>query len=461
MLPTMVLATDVESGWTGTAGTTGTMAYQYNDGSYQGSGFEYETGGNFNIHGTFNSNWLQTTYLDRGYYTFFQNDLVISELDAQKMKVDGNPQNTLIAGVTLDVDMKLVYDGAGLQVVYTVANNSASQITYSLGSIADVYIGADDDATVTCLNNDKGDKIGFSMVSTMDSDKDGMGEYPHFNFFAADVPDMVTDVDTFWIGFYAEAPGNLYTDNRTDFSGDDSGMAYSWKGETLVPGTTATYSVLFSIGGNDSVNITKSNINYITEMLSGMESDHNYEITVDGIVYKLKPAADDTIPLAGTDLNGQNYNFIGKTLSIVRKGNTGELDTLPKSFAVAGRPSVKQLTVNDVATTGNSIIITPQSGAEYSIDGGATWRKPDISTGKVAFGGLTKGSLVTIITRTAATNSAPASQPSSGIAVTVTSAPKIPTTGYRANLGLWIGILLLTGVGFGTSIGLSRRKHKV
>lgn len=442
-------AAEVEPGWTGTAGTTCTMAYQYNSGSSDTMGFSYDTGGNFNIHGTFNDKWLVTTYIDCGYYTFFQNDLESSTRDEQKMKVDGTPQNTLIEGVTLDVDVKLVYEGAGLQVVYTVKNNSETQVTYSFGSAADVFIGTDDNARVTCMTNAAGDKIGFSMVSTEDTDKDGNGEYPHFNFFAADVPGMVTDVDTFWIGYYSEAGGNLYTDKRNDYFYNDSGMAYSWKAETLGAGATATYSVVFSIGGNDSANITKLHVNYTTEELSGMGSDHNYEITVDGVTYTLKPDADGNVPLVGTDLNGTSYDFIGKTLSIVRKGNTGESDSPAQQLVIAGRPATPSLAAGDIAATDDSITITPQAGAEYSIDGGNTWHKADVLTGKVTFSGLTKGSQVTVLVRTAATSSAPASNPSTGIAVTVTSPVVIsiatqPTAATTVTAGSITGSLSVT-----------------
>ena len=39
----------------------------------------------------------------------------------------------------------------------------------------------------------------------------------------------VTDVDTFWFGYYGDSKDNVFTQVEADsYSDDDSGMAYSW-----------------------------------------------------------------------------------------------------------------------------------------------------------------------------------------------------------------------------------------
>lgn len=336
LLPASALAVEVEGGWTGVAGTTDTMAYKYNAGESDSAGFSFVTGGNFNIHGTFNNCWKQTTFNDCGFYTFFQNDLVSSS--NAPVKVDGSPQNTSITDVTLDVDLNLVYNGKGVQVVYTVANNSAAAITYSLGSAADIKIGSDDSAAITCLTSTDNTKYGFSMVSDKDADKDGNGEYPHFNFFGAAAPGMVTDVDTFYVGEYSYAAENLYTNNRVNLTYTDSGMAYSWKNRTLAAGATAVYKVLFSIGGADSVNIVHASVDYLRGSLTGLDAGANYEISVviggQTITYSLTADNYGRLPLKGVDKNGKTYNFYEKTLKIVKKGSAGVPDSDPQEVQV-------------------------------------------------------------------------------------------------------------------------------
>lgn len=193
-------------------------------------------------------------------------------------------------------------------------------------------------------------------------------------------------------------------------------------------GDTGYNSYVVIEAGSLSFNAPNANVDYSREFLKNLDAGREYAITVEHSTYRLTADSTGMIPLTGTDLDGKSYSFIGKTISVVRKGNGIEGDSEPQNILVANRPgapaspsapaTTPTLGTSDVVTTSNSITITPEAGTEYSIDNGATWHKPDASTGKVTFTGLTTGSRITILTRFSATNDAPASLPSAGITVT-------------------------------------------
>lgn len=194
-------------------------------------------------------------------------------------------------------------------------------------------------------------------------------------------------------------------------------------------GDTGYNSYVVIEAGSLSFDAPNSNVDYSSEKLTGLDANQEYAISVDGIIYNINSDADGNISLAGMDLDNKSYDFIGKTISIACKNSKGGSDSDRQEVVVAERPTVPErptipgitpsLNVSDVATTEDSIIITPEDGMEYSIDNGATWYKPDAGTGKVKFTGLTKDSGVAILVRVAATGSAPASLPAKGVSVTV------------------------------------------
>ncbi len=83
----------------------------------------------------------------------------------------------------------------------------------------------------------------------------------------------------------------------------------------------------------------------------------------------------------------------------------------------------KALTEADVEKTATSITVkAPVAGQEYSIDGGKTWKTAE--AGKlIAFSPLTPNKQYEVITRIAATDTAPASEPSEPLAVTTDKLP--------------------------------------
>lgn len=181
--------------------------------------------------------------------------------------------------------------------------------------------------------------------------------------------------------------------------------------------------------GNVLVKIEAS-VNYAQESLKGLDSGEEYTITVGSETYTIKADSNGSIPLAGTDKNGKQYNFIGKTIKIGQSGNSETTD-----LTIAARPSapsdsdepggssesyqkpvdVKQ---SNITTTETSITIKDESTPhqEYTIDGGVTWHTPDAS-GNLTFSNLSSEKDYTLQTRIPATSDAPASEPSTGITV--------------------------------------------
>lgn len=193
-------------------------------------------------------------------------------------------------------------------------------------------------------------------------------------------------------------------------------------------GDTGVDSYVFLEQGSLSFT-PESNIDYGRECIKQLEAGAKYEITLDGVVYTFIADEDGYIPLAGTDINGKEYDFMGKKLLLVQKGATAEEDSQPQEISVAARPGAPgdltgpsdivnnkpaEVKEGDIVVTKDSItIIHPVEGQEYSADGGKTWKKID-ENGQVVFQGLTEAK---ILTRIAATKDAPASMPSSGIDV--------------------------------------------
>lgn len=191
-----------------------------------------------------------------------------------------------------------------------------------------------------------------------------------------------------------------------------------------------------------------SRINYLDEVLDNLKAGRKYEITQakevseGGIetpeqVYTVVADENGIIPFEGEDYNNPElkYNFIGKTISIVQKGENGEEDSEPQIVEVAPRPDTPDspnvpedvkngkvpvnLKPGDVKTTSDSVIvINPAPGQEYSIDGGKTWKRAD-SNNEVVFANLESGTNISIVTRIFATTDYPKSFVSAPVDVVV------------------------------------------
>lgn len=206
-------------------------------------------------------------------------------------------------------------------------------------------------------------------------------------------------------------------------------------------------SLVFIEAGSLSFEAPNSQVNYATEELKGLDAGAEYEITCEGVVYNFTSSTEGTIPLSGTDKNNTEYSFIGKTVSIVKKGETEDEDSQAQNVVISDRPNPvdvdsaghdMEIDATRPADVGNDAIVSSENSITLKIDPsdetkmnqqycifdengneiqGQTWVGPN-ANGQVVFNGLTKETTYTIKARIKATNNAPASYPSTGIKAT-------------------------------------------
>lgn len=258
------------------------MAYQFINGC-------------IDIQGLFDGKWKSTTYDNSGFSVYFkQGTNTRIKVDASGSK---EPVNS-VPGITIKTIVSFQNYGKLLKISYTVENLTGSPVTYSLGSQADIQIGADDLALITKLDDSKG----FKMVSGHDEDKNADGEYAQFNFFGRGVTG-ITDVTDFWYGDIDDLEDMAFGEESSIVDGRfDAGMGYSWKDKTIGSNDTQTYSVLIGVGGAGSEE----------------EADKSfYTLTVDGS-YESVTGEGSYEPGTTVAINAgsrNNYSFSGWTSS--------------------------------------------------------------------------------------------------------------------------------------------------
>ena len=246
----------------------------------------------------------------------------------------------------------------------------------------------------------------------------------------------ITQPDRFWLGYwnsrmmyaYNSTTGTGYTTSTingqtvvTSLEGMDSGMTMSWF--NLSDDDIIEFQ--FAVGDAGSIGALSAGINYADETLTDLEPGETYKIVDGDKSYVVTADENGTIPLSGTDNNGEEYDLIGKTISITQIDENGKDVTETKEVDVAGRPDpenpdgvttqAEDIGEDDVVVTDTTIKVKTVPGQEYRLDDG-TWVSPD-SDGYVTFTGLDPESEHTIYTRVPATDSAPASVVSDGISV--------------------------------------------
>ncbi|MBQ6127848.1 choice-of-anchor L domain-containing protein [Candidatus Saccharibacteria bacterium] len=162
-------------------------------------------------------------------------------------------------------------------------------------------------------------------------------------------------------------------------------------------------------------------VNYAREVIERMYSGRTYEITTEDNTYTFTSSSNGEVPLSGTDKNGEEYDFMGETITLVRKGIGNQPDSEPQTIVVAGRPTAPTSTIStptgepddmyidDVEITEDSISLPGNNGQEYSIDL-VDWQSPD-GNGYVSFENLTPNTEYIVYTRFEATEDTPASDP--------------------------------------------------
>ncbi len=355
----------------------GLMAYKY-------------TGNNFDIHGKFDGDWKQVTYQDSGFATFLKVGASTSNIRVNAVSSANGGHTVDSTELNVAIDLIIQNEGQIIEVKYTVKNNNASDLTFSLGSGEDIQIGASDSAPITSFDGN----TGFKMVSTNAADKNDADEYAQFNTFLKDAPG-VDDVSGYWYGVWSTYSANVFTDlsPKDPLTNTDSGATWHWADKTIPAGATQSYSIKLGIGGKGSENAVRSGVDYAKEQLSELDPNAVYKITVDGITHELTADANGQIPLT-TD----EYTFIGKTITIVKKGTDGADDSEASEVEVGARPPAPTL-----EQTGG-VIQDATTDLEYSLDGGKTWSPID------ADGALDEiyEQSETVLLRVKATNEAPA-----------------------------------------------------
>ncbi len=299
-----------------------------------------------------------------------------------------------------------VADGEGFKLEYTVTNNGSTAVSdYRLWMGADTAVAGNDRSSI--IVND-----GALIMTSGD-----------VSFFAISTEEGCAPVATNYGEYDDVCYGKDPTQVAPYTSGDDSAFIMYFPLDTLNAGESKTYTLIVGMGDADEVSGIISNIrdslsgieaDYANEEISGFTPGASYEITVDGdsTIYQFTASENGTIPVAGSDINGTSYDFMGKTISIVKKGDQTTNDSEPATLDIAARPSipdsVETIETAAITRTENQITVNAKEGYEYSIDG-VTWFKDEDSDGKIVFGGLDNCKEYNIYYRYAATESSFAS----------------------------------------------------
>jgi len=249
------------------------MAYKYKSNS-------------FDIKGYYDEEWKSTTFNDNGYDTYVRPSDSTSATGISPKPFSQLTQSDAKMGLLVGIDMGFINDGKTLQIKYTVQNTTDADITFDLGTGADVKIGADDHAIIETFQ----DGSGFKMVSQSTSDVGENGP-AQFNFFGMGYQG-VDDVSDFWHGKY----GTWHLDKDTvAFWGQannepttgDSAAAWHWADQTLSAGETKTLSVVIGIGGEGSENaaagsgLTEKEGSVELELRQALTGASDFAVTVD------------------------------------------------------------------------------------------------------------------------------------------------------------------------------------
>lgn len=250
----------------------------------------------------------------------------------------------------------------------------------------------------------------------------------------------ITTGSMFWIGRYNARniydyntiTGPIYikkneTVNGVDnvvtlMEGDDSVMTMSWTG--LESGSSVKFR--FCVGSVKDTGAINGKVNYVKETLIDLEPGTDYEVTCDDVTYIISSDENGELKLAGTDNNGQNYDFIGKTIAI-KKVDSEESENIK----VVGRPAIPQQPselgnesantpervdkIEIVELTKDSVSISPVSGQSYAYSkDGENWTTlTDAymdSDGYYRISGLPENGKVYVRTCMSATKSSPMSE---------------------------------------------------
>ena len=167
---------------------------------------------------------------------------------------------TTIGGVSITPSV----DGQGdvaARIVYTITNNNNTAAVVNVGAWADIYIGTNDYAPISRLNDNDGNTYALDLKESTAEDT------PLLCVLFGEGVTGVTPVDDFWfgrynnnyepleiVGNYDDQLSNLWGGTSTDYywmqenGSYDSGMGICWKNRTIEAGETIEISFLISVG---------------------------------------------------------------------------------------------------------------------------------------------------------------------------------------------------------------------
>ena len=338
----------------------------------------------YDIKGYVNGRWEDTTYYNEGFIAKIYGG-------SDELKLTSTPT--------------FIMDGKAIQVEYTVTNTGTATVSnYQFWVGADTQLAGEysstnrvKDSVLTMISG----KIGFFAYATGEDATIVSTEYGYFNKI--------------------KNQGKAPTSAQFVDEPSDSAFVMYFPSDTLEGDASKTYTVVYGVC--DKAELSKIlndpslaviEADYANEEISGLTPGADYEITVDGdsTIYKFTASENGAIPVAGSDINGTSYDFMGKTISIVKKGDQTTNDSEPATLDIAARPSipdsVETIETGAITRTENQITVNAKDGYEYSIDG-VTWFKDDDGDGKIVFSGLDNCKEYNIYYRYAATESSFAS----------------------------------------------------
>lgn len=402
----------------------------------------------------------KTWYLTNGkvaYTTNGSNFDVVGEYTKDNTKymicTSYNRSWVMYTGETASAPNKVMFSFSDVAVIINVSlgdttGNFAFGCDTQLGNSSTSGDYSDRAALVASLNSDNTLKhISMIGASSLSAAKD---DDPAFVIEPSQNP-------MFWIGHYSDrtvysynktnnttyntresvkdAQGNTVDNVVVSVEGDDSGMTMSWKGVNSV-------QFEFKVGTAKETGAVSGNVNYLADTIDDLEANTVYTIAVKDsngtttATYTIKSDANGSIPLAGKDQNGTEYDLTGKKIVISKNGSDDE----PATIEIEPRPSEnneqpgttdyakpEDITKAETEVTKNTITIIPstefkknqqyrlfnENGTEID---GQEWMSID-ETGRLTFTGLTEGTTYLIRAFIPATATTPRSYISVGTAI--------------------------------------------
>ena len=127
---------------------------------------------------------------------------------------------------------------------------------------------------------------------------------------------------------------------------------------------------------------------YTTDKLKELVPNADYEITVDGVTYPVRTDENGTLPIKGKDKDGKDYDFTGKTISIVKKGNGDTtIDSDPQTLKVLEREKTPEAKPD--VDSGKLTNLIPNADYEITV-GGTTYAVKADENGTIPIKGTDK-----------------------------------------------------------------------